>query len=132
MEFMSQGVPVVASRTKIDTFYFDDTVVRFFESGDDRAMAEAMLEVVQNGALREALVARGYEYVKQNSWDRRKADYLALVDLLSAEAFPGQEGRREVPLAANVSPAVEAGDPDGSNSQGRNAHKATRDTHGKV
>jgi glycosyltransferase involved in cell wall biosynthesis len=132
MEFMSQGVPVVASRTKIDTFYFDDTLVRFFESGDDRAMAEAMLEVVQNSGLREALVARGYEYVKQNSWDRRKGDYLALVDLLSAETFPGQEGRREVPLAASVSPAVEAGDPDGSSSQGRDAHKATRETHSKV
>ena len=34
MEFMSQGVPVVLSRTKIDNFYFDDSVVRFFKSGD--------------------------------------------------------------------------------------------------
>src|SRR5581483_7141670 len=36
MEFMSQGVPVVLSRTKIDSFYFDPSVVRFFEPGDSQ------------------------------------------------------------------------------------------------
>jgi glycosyltransferase involved in cell wall biosynthesis len=131
-EFMSQGVPVVVSRTKIDTFYFDDTLVRFFESGDDRAMADAMLEIIQNSALREALVARGYEYVKRNSWDRRKRDYLALVDMLSAEMFPGQEDCHEALLAARVGPPVEAGDPAESNSHRRNAAKATRETSDKV
>src|SRR5208282_1608550 len=44
MEFMSQGVPVVASRTKVDSFYFEEGIVHFFQSGDSEAMAEAMLE----------------------------------------------------------------------------------------
>jgi glycosyltransferase involved in cell wall biosynthesis len=34
MEFMSVGVPVVVSSTKIDRYYFNDAVVRFFESGN--------------------------------------------------------------------------------------------------
>jgi glycosyltransferase involved in cell wall biosynthesis len=83
MEFMSQGVPVVVSQTKIDSFYFNDTVVRFFPSGDDQAMADAMLEVIANKALRTALIAAGYEYVANHSWDVRKKDYLDLVDTLS-------------------------------------------------
>jgi hypothetical protein len=29
MEFMSVGVPVVVSSTKIDRFYFNDSVVHF-------------------------------------------------------------------------------------------------------
>lgn len=87
MEFMSQGVPVVASRTKIDSFYFEEGVVHFFKSGDSRAMAEAMLEVIDNAELRTQLVARGYEYVERNSWDHKKQDYLALIDLLSTERF---------------------------------------------
>ena len=41
MEFMSLGVPVVVSSTKIDRFYFDDSVVRFFESGNADALATA-------------------------------------------------------------------------------------------
>ena len=87
MEFMSQGVPVVLSRTKIDNFYFDDSVVRFFESGDIQALAEAMLEVIENKGLRESLIAGGFRYVELNGWDRRKPEYLELVDNLSTEDF---------------------------------------------
>lgn len=87
MEFMSQGIPVVASRTKIDTFYFDDTVVHFFASGDAQAMAVAMLNVIENEALRESLVEAGYEYVRQNNWNLKKRNYLELVDKLATEAF---------------------------------------------
>jgi glycosyltransferase involved in cell wall biosynthesis len=88
MEFMSQGVPVVVSRTKIDSFYYDDTVVRFFPSGDSQALADAIVDLIQRKPVRDALIVNGYEYVKRNSWDRRRADYLELVDSLSFDARP--------------------------------------------
>ena len=91
MEFMSQGVPVVASRTKIDTFYFEEGVVHFFQSGDSEAMAKAMLEIINDKDLRESLVARGYEYVERNGWGRKKKEYLDLVDSLSTELFDDVE-----------------------------------------
>jgi glycosyltransferase involved in cell wall biosynthesis len=87
MEFMSQGVPVVVSRTKIDSFYFDDSVVRFFPSGDISGMAQAMLEVIESKTTREALIAAGYEYAERHGWGKRKGDYLDLVDSLSTERF---------------------------------------------
>ena len=80
MEFMSVGVPVVISSTKIDRFYFNDSIVRFFESGNVEALAENMLELLNNATLRDGMVKRAGQYVKENSWDVRKADYLALVD----------------------------------------------------
>ena len=80
MEFMSVGVPVVISSTKIDRFYFNDSIVRFFESGNVDALAEGMLALLNNTALREGMVKRAGQYVKENSWEVRKADYLALVD----------------------------------------------------
>jgi glycosyltransferase involved in cell wall biosynthesis len=85
MEFMSQGVPVVASRTTIDTFYFNDKDVRFFTSGDSHALAEAMLDVIENRKLRASLVIAGYEYVKNNGWNVKKKEYLNLVDSLTVE-----------------------------------------------
>jgi glycosyltransferase involved in cell wall biosynthesis len=84
MEFMSQGVPVVVSRTKIDTFYFDESTVRFFTSGDERAMAEAMLQVIDSKPLRESLIAAGLEYAGKHSWTRRKQEYFDLVDSLDS------------------------------------------------
>ena len=83
MEFMSQGVPVIASRTKIDTYYFDDTVVRFFASGDVKGLAEAMIDLILNKEKRDSLRAHAKEYVLRNNWDVRKQDYLDLVDSLT-------------------------------------------------
>jgi glycosyltransferase involved in cell wall biosynthesis len=80
MEFMSLKVPVVVSSTKIDRYYFDDSVVRFFQSGDPDALAKAMLEVLANESLRRTMVASASEYSRHHSWESRKTDYLSLVD----------------------------------------------------
>lgn len=84
MEFMSQGVPVVASRTKIDSFYFEEGIVHFFNSGDKHALAAAILDVSNDEELRKTLIKRGYEYAQANSWDHKKQEYLDLVDRLCA------------------------------------------------
>jgi glycosyltransferase involved in cell wall biosynthesis len=87
MEFMSQGVPVVASRTAIDTYYFSDETVCFFKSGDDQAMAEALLKVIENPDLRASLSQNGIDYAARNNWDSQKGEYLSLVDSMCAEKF---------------------------------------------
>jgi glycosyltransferase involved in cell wall biosynthesis len=93
MEFMSQGVPVAVSKTKIDSYYFDDTVVRFFPSGDVGALAEAIVSLATDQRLRAQLIAAGYEYVRQNSWGTKKADYLGLMDSLSSnESLRDEDG----------------------------------------
>ena len=84
MEFMSLGVPMVVSETKIDRYYFDDSVVRFFESGNSQALADAIVEVLQNKDLRQRLIANASAYAARNSWEVRKQDYLKLVDSLCA------------------------------------------------
>jgi glycosyltransferase involved in cell wall biosynthesis/peptidoglycan/xylan/chitin deacetylase (PgdA/CDA1 family) len=99
MEFMSQGVAVVLSRTKIDSFYFDDAVVRFFESGNVPQLAAAILEVIENKQLRQSLIAGGYRYVDLNSWESRRSEYLDLIDDLSTEVFP----RADAPVVEPVS-----------------------------
>jgi glycosyltransferase involved in cell wall biosynthesis len=96
MEFMSQGVPVVASRTKIDAFYFEEGVVHFFESGSSTAMAQAMLDVIRNPELRDSLARRGEEYVKIHGWERKKKDYLDLIDALATEEFGASRPSQEV------------------------------------
>jgi glycosyltransferase involved in cell wall biosynthesis len=86
MEFMSQGVPVVVSRTRIDTYYYDDNVVRFFESENVEALAQAILELARNQDMRERLSKNGREFVARNSWDTKKQEYLHLVDRLCSRS----------------------------------------------
>jgi glycosyltransferase involved in cell wall biosynthesis len=82
MEFMALGVPVVVSNTKIDRFYFDDSVVRFFESGNVDALATAMLDVLGDRELRQRMTANASAYSSRQSWELRKTDYLSIVDEL--------------------------------------------------
>jgi glycosyltransferase involved in cell wall biosynthesis len=84
MEFMALGVPMVVSSTTIDRYYFADSVVRFFESGNDRDMARAMLEVLTDADLRRNQIRCAREFVTANSWERHKATYWRLVDALVA------------------------------------------------
>jgi glycosyltransferase involved in cell wall biosynthesis len=105
MEFMSLGVPVVVSSTKIDRYYFNDSVVRFFESGNVDALAEAILDVLQNEESRRRMVAEASKYAVENSWEVRKADYLELVDALienRAPRVPDAPGPKTVPGTAAV------------------------------
>jgi len=97
MEFMSVGVPVAVSNTRVDRYYFNDSLVRFFESGNDDALAEAMFEILNNGELRRGLVSRASDYVAVNSWASRRADYLQLVDSLAARKAPPLKGRDSIP-----------------------------------
>jgi len=92
MEFMSQGIPVVASRTAIDTYYFSDETVCFFESGDDEAMAEVMVKLIEDKNLCERMSRNGLEYAARNDWDSKKTEYLLLIDSLCAEMLPASFG----------------------------------------
>lgn len=89
MEFMSVGVPVVISSTKIDRYYFDDSVVRFFESGDSDGLARQMIDLLSNRQERQAMVERALDYAEKNCWETRKVDYLKIADSLCEEAIAG-------------------------------------------
>lgn len=81
-EFMSMGVPVIAANTKVDKYYFDDSMIQFFESGDENDLARCFLELMTNRELRERLSANGLKHVEENSWDAHKQRYFDLVDSL--------------------------------------------------
>jgi glycosyltransferase involved in cell wall biosynthesis len=82
-EFMALRVPVLISNTKIDQYYFNDSIVMFFESGNVRQLADKIIFLAQNKQVRETLVANSSEFVKQYCWDIKKDEYFQLVDSLT-------------------------------------------------
>jgi glycosyltransferase involved in cell wall biosynthesis len=88
MEFMAVGVPVVVSNTKIDRYYFDNSVVRFFESGNHDTLATVMIEMLRDQRMRRGIIERAFAYVARNSWESRKTAYLNLVDSLCEYRAP--------------------------------------------
>ncbi|HLE17267.1 MAG TPA: glycosyltransferase [Syntrophales bacterium] len=82
LEFMALNVPVVVSGTKIDRYYFDDTLVKFFQPGDEKNLAQSILLLINDPDLRNRLVNNSLEYIKKNNWEIKKAEYLKIVDSL--------------------------------------------------
>jgi glycosyltransferase involved in cell wall biosynthesis len=80
LEFMILGVPIIVSKTKIDRFYFDDSIVKFFEPGNVDELAAAMLALINDKSLRKRLSANGRKFAQRNSWEIKKNIYLDLVD----------------------------------------------------
>ena len=94
LEFMASGVPVIVSRTRVDQHHFNDTLVRFFDSADERDLAAAMLDSFQN--RREALTRAdaGLAFARRNSWQERGGEYRDLVDSLLAPSWSRSEAVR--------------------------------------
>jgi glycosyltransferase involved in cell wall biosynthesis len=82
LEFMSLGVPVIVSETKIDKFYFNDSVLKFFNPDDSNDLAQCMLLLRKDKALSDRLTENARGFVENYSWDKRKNEYLDLVDSL--------------------------------------------------
>jgi glycosyltransferase involved in cell wall biosynthesis len=89
LEFMSVGVPIVVSRTSIDTYYHSDATVKFFESENEADLAKSIVMLQRDPELRRRLAVNAAKYAEANNWRSKKCHYLNLVDRLA------RRGRRQ-------------------------------------
>ncbi len=82
LEFMCLGVPVIASRTAIHQYYYDESIIQYYSNDDADELAMLMLRLKNDPARRNAMAARARRYAELNTWDARKGDYLRQVDTL--------------------------------------------------
>jgi|SRR5579863_5825936 len=83
LEFMALNVPVIASKTRIHAYYYDDSSVQYYENDDEAELAKQILRLKNDSELRRRLAASASKYLQDNNWQVRKAEYLWLVDSLA-------------------------------------------------
>lgn len=103
LEFMAVDVPLIVSRTRIHSYYYDNSMVKFFTPHDDAELAGYILELYKDANLRKQLVANARKYVATNNWNVKKQEYLALVDWLVDPSRPRAEAQ---PLPHNDAPST--------------------------
>jgi glycosyltransferase involved in cell wall biosynthesis len=101
LEFMSVGIPVIASATMIDKFYFHEGVVAFFESENVQSLAACIARLIENPDLREKLVANGLDLASQYDWQTNKQKYFQLIDSLIGKDKTAAELRPERPQVSS-------------------------------
>jgi len=87
LEFMASRVPVIVSRTRVDQHHFDSTLVRFFDSGNERDLAAAMLDTFRNRADALQRAEAGLRFARANSWQERGVEYRELIASLVAPGW---------------------------------------------
>ncbi|MBS3917360.1 MAG: glycosyltransferase family 4 protein [Deltaproteobacteria bacterium] len=85
LEFMSLSIPVLVSETTIDRYYFNDSVSKFFTPDDVNHLSLCMLELINNRDIRRNLTDNALSFVENFNWDRKKSEYLNLVDSLVSD-----------------------------------------------
>jgi glycosyltransferase involved in cell wall biosynthesis len=88
LEFMALGVPLLISDTAVDRYYFNDRIVTFARSGDENDFAAKMVQLFRDAGARRKQVENANEFIKQNTWDVKKCEYLNLVDSLTGLIVP--------------------------------------------
>lgn len=85
LEFMAVGTPIIASRTKCHEYYYDESLLQYYDNDDEDQLAAEMLRLRNDAVLRNRLVSRASAYVLKNNWGVRKWDYLDLIDELAGK-----------------------------------------------
>jgi glycosyltransferase involved in cell wall biosynthesis len=83
LEFMLLGVPIVASRTRVHAYYYDDRIIHYYDNDDETQLADLMLQMRNDPRLRREISSRASQYAEDNTWQACKAGYLDLVDSLA-------------------------------------------------
>jgi len=81
-DFMAAGIPVIASKTKIDEYYFDDSLIKFFTPEDAGDLARCIAELYANPGQRAVMVANGKKYIQENHWEAKKPLYTDILKKL--------------------------------------------------
>jgi glycosyltransferase involved in cell wall biosynthesis len=85
LEFMALGVPIVLSNTAIDRYYFDPSLVLFFESGDYMNLAEKLLLTLTDEQLRKRMIENSLKFVKEYSWTSKQESYFEIIYSLTGK-----------------------------------------------
>ena len=78
-ELVALKKPVAISRTRAVEAYFGEDCFEYFESGDDRDLARAILTLYADRARRERFVRRAFERAEPYRWVHQRELYLGLV-----------------------------------------------------
>lgn len=78
-EFMALGVPLVVANTFIDQYYFDDSMVFFFEAGDHEDLAHTILKAYNSKTRRQTMVNKSRNFIRENTWRIKGDTYRTVI-----------------------------------------------------
>ncbi len=82
LEFIQMNVPVIATKTKILSQYFDNNSIFFLPINNSEQFIKATLKIYKSQSLRKKLTANAHSYLQKFNWLKEEQKYLDLVKVL--------------------------------------------------
>jgi glycosyltransferase involved in cell wall biosynthesis len=82
-EFLSMGLPTIATRTKSVEHYITDNIVMLSEPNSIDDIARCIRELYKNPHKRNELSTKGLEFIRNNNSKIQMDNYLGIVDRLT-------------------------------------------------
>jgi glycosyltransferase involved in cell wall biosynthesis len=79
LEFMLSGTPVIVSKTRVDDFYFDDSVVMFFEPENVEDLARCMRRLATDKEKWRQQAKSAQVFAEKMSWKNKETIYLDII-----------------------------------------------------
>jgi glycosyltransferase involved in cell wall biosynthesis len=77
-DFLAFGKPVIASRLRSVSAYFDEASLAYFTPGNPQDLARVILDLYQHPEKRQALVANSQALYARYRWENQKENYLSM------------------------------------------------------
>jgi glycosyltransferase involved in cell wall biosynthesis len=89
-DYWIHGLPVIASRLDAVAALCDDDTLEYYEAGNARSLADALVRLYEDPARRQELVRNGDAAAERYGWTAQKQAYLSVYkSLFAAGARPG-------------------------------------------
>ena len=83
MEYVALEVPVIASRTRVISHYFSETMVQFFNPGDPESLAQSILYLHRNQDRLKEQIVNSKQFIETYNWKSISQMYVELVERLA-------------------------------------------------
>ena len=84
LEYIALGIPIVISRNRCHSYYYNDSMVKFFEPRNSSDLAEKTIELAQDEKMKQQQIKNSLEFLKIHGWKETKKKYYRIIDNLVA------------------------------------------------
>ncbi len=83
LEYISLGIPIVISKTKGHSYYYDASMVKFFKPGNKDDLAKAVIDLYTNEAEIKKIRNHSQSFIEKHGWQNTRKTYINIVHNLA-------------------------------------------------
>jgi glycosyltransferase involved in cell wall biosynthesis len=85
MEYVALDIPIIASRTRVISQYFDENMVQFFTPGDPNSLAESIVHLYHHRERLRDLKMNSKRFSEKYNWPSISKEYVRLIERFSGD-----------------------------------------------